>query len=282
MGTKHLTPDRIQELLESYSRTLDVVLTAREVGASREQVRHWLKRHGIRPGGGKGGRCYQRIDQLRAWAAQGVSLAEMARRIGASRNNVTAFLSRHNIPRTPSRQTGANNPAWNGGRMIDGDGYVLVRRPDHPAATRHGYVLEHRLVMEAVLGRHLLPAEVVHHRDGNKQNNQPDNLELFESNGRHLAATLAGKRPRWSASGLQRIREGCRRKPARQRATTPTASTPGGRPSPETNSRTPSSPDTAPPPPCETGPSPGPGRAGSSPTGGDGTGTTRRSSATGP
>lgn len=37
---------------------------------------------------------------------------------------------------------------------------------------------EHRTVMEKKLGRKLLPSEVVHHKDNNKKNNDPDNLEV--------------------------------------------------------------------------------------------------------
>lgn len=41
-------------------------------------------------------------------------------------------------------------------------------------------IREHRHVMEQVLGRKLKPNEVVHHKDGNKKNNSPDNLEVLE------------------------------------------------------------------------------------------------------
>lgn len=60
--------------------------------------------------------------------------------------------------------------------------YALVE--DHPNATKKGYVLEHRVVMENYLGRLLTNDEVVHHKDGNKRNNDINNLELM-SNSNH-------------------------------------------------------------------------------------------------
>ncbi len=39
-------------------------------------------------------------------------------------------------------------------------------------------VLEHRSVMEEELGRKLRQGEIVHHKDGNKLNNHPDNLDV--------------------------------------------------------------------------------------------------------
>jgi hypothetical protein len=40
-------------------------------------------------------------------------------------------------------------------------------------------MLEHRYVMEVKIGRKLLPFEQVHHKNGDKQSNQPENLELW-------------------------------------------------------------------------------------------------------
>lgn len=80
--------------------------------------------------------------------------------------------------------TGKDHPGWKGGRYTNKrDGYVMVYAPDHPSAVKAtngvgGYVLEHRLVMEQVLGRYLLPDEDVNHRNGVKDDNRPENLMI--------------------------------------------------------------------------------------------------------
>ena len=92
------------------------------------------------------------------------------------------------------RYLGENNPnygnrgdkcaAWKGGRKLSNYGYVLLYMPQHPNARPDGYILEHRYVMSETLGRPLLAEEDVHHIDGNKTNNHPDNLEVL-SRGEH-------------------------------------------------------------------------------------------------
>lgn len=47
-------------------------------------------------------------------------------------------------------------------------------------------VMEHRAVMEKKIGRPLSRAERVHHKDGNRQNNGPDNLVLYATQAQHI------------------------------------------------------------------------------------------------
>lgn len=58
-------------------------------------------------------------------------------------------------------------------------GYKIVFRKGHPNAHGNGKIAEHTLVMSEMLGRPLLPGENVHHKNGNRLDNRPENLELW-------------------------------------------------------------------------------------------------------
>jgi hypothetical protein len=97
------------------------------------------------------------------------------------------------------KMSGRLNPAWRGGSYIEpGKGYRMVRMPDHPRARANGYVLEHILVAERLLGRPLAPTEEVHHRNHRRADNRPENLEVYSSHKEHWMsehyATVAAAR----------------------------------------------------------------------------------------
>lgn len=56
---------------------------------------------------------------------------------------------------------------------------MVVYRPDLPGGRSDGRVLQHHVVMAEMLGRTLLPGENVHHKNGVKTDNRPENLELW-------------------------------------------------------------------------------------------------------
>lgn len=96
------------------------------------------------------------------------------------------FLARaRNYPTCCSPKCGTQHsiplkPTYKGGRTITDGGYVKVKAHGHPNAYDNGYILEHRLVMEKVLGRYLKDNERVHHINGLKTDNRPENLQLVK------------------------------------------------------------------------------------------------------
>lgn len=89
-----------------------------------------------------------------------------------------------------SRPRGELHHSWKGGKQILPGGYVsvLVQPNDFFAPMRdsHGYVLEHRLVMAKELSRCLLPWEVVHHKNGVRDDSRIENLQLIADRRYHL------------------------------------------------------------------------------------------------
>lgn len=97
-----------------------------------------------------------------------------------------------NNPMYGVHRFGQSSPGYKGG-IKEHEGYRLILSRDHPYCNKDGYVYEHRLIMEAYLGRYLRPDEDVNHIDGDRSNNKIENLEVM-SHSEHAAFHQAVRR----------------------------------------------------------------------------------------
>ena len=86
---------------------------------------------------------------------------------------------------------------WKGGRYKNNNGYILIWIPDDSPFISMRidkcYIPEHRLVMAQYLGRPLKSYEVVHHRNGIRDDNRVENLQLIKggsAQAKHQSLTL--------------------------------------------------------------------------------------------
>lgn len=86
-----------------------------------------------------------------------------------------------------------NHPAWKGGKR-KASGYIAIRLfsddPYYEMVGKHREVYEHRLVMAKHLGRCLLKSEQVHHKNGIKDDNRIENLELLSTASHAMLSTI--------------------------------------------------------------------------------------------
>lgn len=72
-----------------------------------------------------------------------------------------------------------NQKHTDGDTYIDSKGYVMIYKPTYEGSYANGFIAEHVYLMEQSIGRKLNKNEVVHHKDGNKRNNDMENLVLM-------------------------------------------------------------------------------------------------------
>ena len=164
---------------------------ADEVGCHKTSVCRALKRYGIkrRTRTSKYPKLNDKAWLVNAYVVEKRSMYDIADEVGSTAGNIRDHLRVQGVKlrsvkegillAEPDGRHGKNAHHWGGGRVKLESGYVYQYAPEHPNATKLGYVMQHRLIAEGVLGRFLDSKEVVHHIDGDKRNNDPSNLEVL-------------------------------------------------------------------------------------------------------
>lgn len=118
-----------------------------------------------------------------------LSLRQIARTLGyTNSSNILVRLHKMNLLEgsLEYHPYGENHWHWEGGTWKDG--YIRVFKPDYHRANSRGYVLEHILVWEEYHKRQLLKGYIIHHLNGIKSDNRPQNLVAMK-NGEHVHQT---------------------------------------------------------------------------------------------
>lgn len=126
------------------------------------------------------------IDTVCAWCFVPVRVypSNLCANNYCSRECRNAAMAERNRKTNPTRMTPEVREKLRNVRLGTGEGRTYEK-----TYGRH----THRVVAEQMLGRPLKKGEVVHHIDGNKRNNKPENLMVFKTQKEHAAFHAAQK-----------------------------------------------------------------------------------------
>jgi hypothetical protein len=142
-------------LVDEYARGASIPAVAERHSVSRSTVRMAALQAGV---------LRSRADGIRLAAAQG--------RLGNhARGQGRIFSADHVAAIKRAAQLRGDREAK--GQSIKPNGYVEITRGPHKGRSQH------RVIAEGVIGRTLSKDEVVHHKDRNRSNNDPSNLEVM-------------------------------------------------------------------------------------------------------
>jgi hypothetical protein len=159
-----------------YEKEMSESDIAEITGCTRKNIEYWMEKFGLN----RRDKFTRNTERFKG------KISETSK----GRVHVWKGKTKHDDPSIMKRSLtycGENSHMWKGGTYVTSSGYKFKVVKGHPCADKDGYVAEHRLVAEFVLGRLLDRTEVVHHRDFNRKNNFIYNLYIFPDKKAHTS-----------------------------------------------------------------------------------------------
>lgn len=189
-GKLRFSDEEAAEIARAYLAGESMKQIARRHEADTKVIRDCVIRAGVqlRPLGAPAFWTEDRKTEAVQRYQTGEQLQDIAAAMGCGRDSLTGTLVELGVHEKKHWELrGEDHHAWRGGRVVDSAGYIRIKvtavEPLLADEIRGGYMMEHRLVMARLLGRRLLKSETVHHVNGNRQDNRPENLQLRQ--GKH-------------------------------------------------------------------------------------------------
>jgi len=142
-----------------------------------------------------------------------LSLYDIGKQLGVSPDTIHYKMRKFGIPTRSVKQR--NQLVYDNGNRLKRDrfqktdkSYVMILRPEHTRATKHGYIAEHLEVWENANGKSLPEGWVIHHINGIKNDNRPENLAGMPAKNHHgfLVEQVLKKRIRELEAELKGIK----------------------------------------------------------------------------
>lgn len=217
--------ERHEKILAMWKESPNSRRIADAFGLDVGTIHHYLHLNGIptpRKGRVMNSACEKNREIVLRLFREGKTLTSIADLVKTNVSRVAQFLRRNGVTHIPhGRPAKEDHWLWGGGWRVNKDGYIEIYVDQHPNHRKYTkYILEHRLVMEKAIGRYLLRTEVVHHKNGVKDDNRIENLQLFSENSEHLRHELTGRCPKWTPEGRERTLQANRQRKGRKYAKT--------------------------------------------------------------